>query len=86
MLRRALKIEEAKRGMDDPQVAETLPELGRYVREARQPGEAEALLRRALEIKEAELGTDDPQVATVLEELGRLCARDGAPGGRGRVI
>ncbi len=55
--RRALEIQEAKRGPDDRQVAVVLTLLGRCVRHAGRPGQAEALYRRALEITEAKLGT-----------------------------
>ncbi|CAN0193306.1 unnamed protein product, partial [Ectocarpus fasciculatus] len=56
MLRRALEIEVARRGPDDPQVAITLERLGVCVRQAGRLKEAEQLLRRALTIEEARLG------------------------------
>lgn len=55
MLRRALEIEVARRGPDDPQVAVTLERLGVCVRQAGRLKEAEQLLRRALTIEEARL-------------------------------
>eukprot|EP00752_Nemacystus_decipiens_P010888 g9681.t1 len=67
-------------GGNDLQVAVTLQGLGRCVREAGRPGEAEALFRRALQINEAELGAGDPQVAVTLHELGRCVREAGRPG------
>lgn len=72
-MRRALMIKEAQLGTEDLQVAFTLQELARCVREEQRPGEAEALIRRALAIKEAKLGEDDVQVTVVLEPRILLC-------------
>lgn len=47
------------------------------VREAGQPGEAEAFLRQALEIEEVKLVADDMSVANMLYEMGR-CVREAA--------
>ena len=59
MLRQALKIEKAKLGEDNLQVAVTLYELGVCLRDAKRYDEAEEVLRQALEIKKAKLGKDD---------------------------
>lgn len=59
LLKRALKIREAKLGAGDPRVAVTLHELARCVRKAGRLGESEALFRRALEIRETKLGANN---------------------------
>ncbi|CAM9148453.1 unnamed protein product, partial [Ectocarpus sp. 8 AP-2014] len=62
-------------GADCFEAAWTLREMGLCVREARRPGEAEALFRRALEIREAKLGAEDVAVARTLHQMGR-CLRE----------
>lgn len=57
-----------------PQVALTLYELGRCVRKAGRPEEAEGYLRRALEIEEAKPEPDEIGIAMTLHSLGRCSA------------
>ncbi|CAN0409434.1 unnamed protein product [Ectocarpus sp. 12 AP-2014] len=71
LFKRALEIQEANLGGDDPGAAVTLLGLGLCARQAGWLGEAEVLSRRALDIQEAKLGGDDPGVAKIRLELGR---------------
>ena len=93
LLRRVLKIEDAKLGPDDVQVAWMLGEMARYVQEAGRPGEAEALYKRALEMKEAKMEADHVEVAWTLGEMGQCVREAGRPGeaesfgaGEGRTL
>lgn len=93
-LRRALKIEEAKFGADDPKVAITRFTLGMFEQETRRPVEAEASFARALQVLEVELGADENQIAMTLGDLDRCkaaldgcaCAGSEAAGEGGSVV
>ncbi|CAM9293550.1 unnamed protein product [Ectocarpus sp. 8 AP-2014] len=82
LLRRALTIEEARLGEDDPRVARTLFHLGVCLRVAGRLEEAEEVFWRALDIETAGRGADDLVVARTLHALG-LCAKLSSQGGGG---
>lgn len=76
---RALAIEEATKGANDPEVAGTLTLIAGWMRELDRNAEAEPLLRRALVIFEAHYGDAHEytisaanSLAATLESLGRL--------------
>jgi len=70
--RRALVIDEATLGPDDPAVARGLHNLALLLQHANRLDEAEPLCRRALAILEKSLGPDHPNVAPVLNNLSSL--------------
>jgi tetratricopeptide (TPR) repeat protein len=71
LLRRALSIDEAIYGLDDPEVAGDLTNLAGLLRESGQPRAAQPLLERALKIYESKLGPASPQVSELRRALGR---------------
>eukprot|EP00903_Cladosiphon_okamuranus_P014783 g13695.t1 len=74
LLRRCVKMFEAKLGSDHVDVANALRKLGRWLRDEGQLEEAEELLLRCLGIQETN-GVDDVAVAYTLNELG-VCVRE----------
>ncbi|CAN0251388.1 unnamed protein product [Scytosiphon promiscuus] len=70
LLRRWLRIQEAKLGPEAVEVVNTLHELGFCVTESGRLEEAEELLRRCLGVREAKLGPEDMEVANTLYQLG----------------
>jgi tetratricopeptide (TPR) repeat protein len=72
LLTRALAINEAVHGPEDPEVAITLRNLGRVQWQLGELEEARASQRRALAIQEAVYGLEHPEVAITLGDLGRV--------------
>ncbi len=72
LYRRALEIDEAVRGAEDPTVATRLNNLAQLLQATNRLDEAEPLMRRALQIDEAAFGTDHPDVARDLNNLASL--------------
>ncbi len=70
--RRALAIEEASYGKDDPTVSACLNNLAGLLRAKNRLEEAEPLYRRALAIDEASYHKNHPEVATSLNNLAGL--------------
>ena len=70
---RALRIDEAARGPDDPSVALDLASLGALALDRRDVDAAERHLGRALAILEAKRGADHPSVAAVVANLAAAC-------------
>jgi tetratricopeptide (TPR) repeat protein len=70
--RRALAINEAKLGIDHPNVAACLNNLGRILEATNRPAAAEPLYRRALTINQKSYGSDHPTVAANLINLAGL--------------
>jgi tetratricopeptide (TPR) repeat protein len=72
LLRRALAIDEAAYGPDQPSVAADLNSLAALLQATNRLVEAEPLMRRALAINEAAHGPDHPTVAITLNNLALL--------------
>lgn len=72
LCRRALAINEARHGSDDPRVATSLNNLAAVLDATNRLLEAEALYRRALAINEASYGLDHPEVANRLNNLANV--------------
>jgi tetratricopeptide (TPR) repeat protein len=72
LMRRALAIDEASFGPDNPNVATALNNLAQLFQATNRLGEAEPLMRRALAIDEASFGPHHPKVAIVLNNLALL--------------
>jgi tetratricopeptide (TPR) repeat protein len=72
LLRRALAIDEAAYGPDQPSVAADLNSLAALLQATNRLVEAEPLMRRALAIDEAAHGPDHPTVAITLNNLALL--------------
>jgi hypothetical protein len=70
--RRALAIDEASFGPDDPTVARDLNNLAGFLRATGRLVEAEPLMRQALSIAEASHGVDHPTVAIGLNNLAEV--------------
>jgi tetratricopeptide (TPR) repeat protein len=77
LLKRALKIDEAKLGIDHPDVATSLSNLARLYAELGRYAEAEPLYQRSLKIRETKLGPDHPDVAISLDNLAFLYYKQG---------
>lgn len=71
-IRRALKLDEARYGPDNPHVAIRLNNLVSLLQDTNRLAEAEPLMRRALQINEANFGPDHPSVALCLNNLASL--------------
>ena len=71
-MRRALAIDEARFGQDDPKVARHLSNLAGLLRATNSLAEAEPLMRRALASDEASFGNEHPNVARGLNTLALL--------------
>ncbi len=71
-IRRALKLDEAHYGSDNPHVAIRLNNLVSLLQDTNRLAEAEPLMRRALQINEASFGPDHPSVAGCLNNLASL--------------
>ena len=74
LMRRALAVDEASFGPNEPVVAVDLNNLAQLLLGTNRLGEAEPLVRRALAIDEARLGSAHPNVATSLHNLALLLA------------
>ncbi len=72
LMRRALKIDEARFGPNHPRVGIELNNLAALLRETNRLAEAEPLMRRALKIDETSLGPDHPSVSRDLNNLAAL--------------
>ncbi|GAB1294598.1 Nephrocystin-3 [Apodemus speciosus] len=71
--RRALQLEELTLGMDKPENARTLNELGVLYYLQNNLETAEQFLKRSLEMRERVLGPDHPDCAQSLNNLAALC-------------
>ena len=72
LIRRALALEEARFGLNHPNVATCLNNLAALLHETARLKEAEPIYRRALAIYERSFGPNDPRVATCLNNLAQL--------------
>jgi tetratricopeptide (TPR) repeat protein len=72
LIRQALAIDEKNCGMDHPNVAIDLNNLGALLVSTDRLAEAEPLIRRALAIDEKSLGVNHPRVASTLSSLAQL--------------
>jgi tetratricopeptide (TPR) repeat protein len=72
LYRRALTIDEARRGPDHPLVAAVRNNLAGLLQDTNRLGEAEPLYRRVLATFEASYGPDHPNLATGLNNLAGL--------------
>lgn len=80
---RALKIDEANFGPDQPEVAFGVNNLGRVMLELDDLPGARTMFERALKILEKELGEEHPNVATLVNNLGGVMQAMGdLPGAR----
>jgi Tfp pilus assembly protein PilF len=70
LLQRALAIEEAVYGLEHPEVASTLGNLGSVQQQLGEFEAARASQQRALAIFEAVFGPEHPEVARTLTNLG----------------
>jgi tetratricopeptide (TPR) repeat protein len=71
-LERALALDEATFGPEDPTTANSLSNLGSVLRAQGDLPRARCLLERALAIREASFGADDPRTADSLDNLARV--------------
>ena len=72
LMRRALEIDLANLGPDNPSVSVRLYNLAVLLQATNRPTEAEPLMRRALEIDEKNYGPDHPNVGRDLGGLGQI--------------
>jgi hypothetical protein len=72
LMHRALAIDEAAYGPDDPEVATDLDRLTVLLYKMRGQAEAEPLIRRSLAVREAASGPKHPDVATSLSYLAEI--------------
>ncbi len=72
LLRKALKLREARLGPDDPEVANCLNNLALLLQATNRLAPAEPLMRRALAIDEQSYGAEHPYVAIHLNSLAQL--------------
>ncbi len=79
LLGRALALQEQNLAPTDPQIAETLDQLGTLQRHRGDLDAAEKSHRRALSIREAAFGPDDPRVAHSFLSLGETLLARGKP-------
>lgn len=70
--RRALDLDEACYGSDEPKVATRLNNLAQLLQDTNRLKEAEPMMRRVLSIDETHYGPDHPNVASDLNNLGTL--------------
>ncbi len=68
-LERALALDEATSGPDDPITAQSLNNLAEVLRDQGDPNAARTLFERALVIRETSLGPDNPTTASSLSNL-----------------
>lgn len=72
MLRRALAVNEAARGVNHPSMTIHLNNLGLLLKDTNRLAEAELMVRRALAIDEAAYGANNPTVSVDLNNLAQL--------------
>jgi CHAT domain-containing protein/tetratricopeptide (TPR) repeat protein len=75
--RRALAAKERLLGPNDPEVADTLGILGRFLTDTGHHDEAEAAFNRTVEIRERAFGPSSAPLASSLHELGRVALAKG---------
>jgi tetratricopeptide (TPR) repeat protein len=79
MFRRALEIDEASFGLNNPAVARDLNNLASLLRATNRDSQAEPLIRRALAIDESIFWPDHPNVSTHLGNLADLLIATNRP-------